>query len=355
MGGPPLYMARRSKLKGWSRSIAGIRSCAACDTIACMRLRLASAGARSIFAALIFAILAAAILSRSPKWLSDFDQPFYLTIAYDLDRHGVFSNGLFDDVEQPPGGAAAGMFFGPLYPWLIFGATKLDPRFAKAVECSVEASHKVRDGAECEVYARPMHLMHAALLALGVLAIALAAEIIASSAMAFWLAGMLATVALLPDAELFSYVMTESVTFCLYSAMTWALVMAWSASGRRYFALAGIALGLLCLARPSFQVLALVLPVLIVLGARFRRSWTIRVDRPAGIRPCLCSRRRSLGRPQLPRGRQARLERGIRHAVAGRALCLQRMTVREFLLAFPYCVPEIGPVSRPTTPRGRMR
>ena len=71
-----------------------------------------------------------------------------------------------------------------------------------------------------------MHLMHAALLALGVIAIALAAEIIFASAAVFWLAGMLATVALLPDADLFSFVMTESLTFALYSLATLALVLA---------------------------------------------------------------------------------------------------------------------------------
>ena len=62
-----------------------------------------------------------------------------------------------------------------------------------------------------------MHIMHAALLAIGVLAIALAAEMIFASTMTFWLAGILATLALLADADLFSFVMTESITFSLYS------------------------------------------------------------------------------------------------------------------------------------------
>jgi hypothetical protein len=58
-----------------------------------------------------------------------------------------------------------------------------------------------------------MHIMHAALLALGVLAIAFAAELIFGRRAAFWLAGGLATLALLPDADLFSFIMTESITF----------------------------------------------------------------------------------------------------------------------------------------------
>src|SRR5262245_14938675 len=177
-----------------------------------MRNRVLGCSARTAFGLLIFAALATAILLQSPKMLRDFDQSFYLTIAYDLTHHGVFSNGVFDDVNSTVAAPPPGMFFGPVYPWLVVAATKLDPRFARAVDCSVEANHKARDESECEVYARPMHLIHAALLALGVMAIALAAEVIFGSGIVFWVAGALATVALLPDADLFAFVMTESIT-----------------------------------------------------------------------------------------------------------------------------------------------
>ena len=309
-----------------------------------MRLKFAPVIARIIFGLLIFAVLAAAILTRPAKWLSDFDQGFYLTIAYDLKRHGVFSNGVFDDVVSPVAVPPPGMFFGPLYPWLIVGATKLDARFAAAVDCSVEANHKVRDGAECEVYARPMHLMHAALLALGVLAIALAAETMFASIAVFWLTGILATVALLADADLFSFVMTESLTFSLYSLVMLAMALAWSSSKRRYFALAGLVLGLLCLARPSFQVLALVLPVLILVGARFvadpksRSAWINAAAFALGfllvVGPWIARNYVSVGKPALTEeyGSAALIER----------FAFDDMTAREFLLAFPYCLPEIG-------------
>ena len=44
-------------------------------------------------------------------------------------------------------------------PWLVLAATKIAARFALAVDYSVEVNHQVRERAECEVYARPMHLM----------------------------------------------------------------------------------------------------------------------------------------------------------------------------------------------------
>src|SRR5262245_50934652 len=111
-------------------------------TSSTMRNRLLDCGARIAFSLLIFATLATAILLRPSKWLSDFDQSFYLTIAYDLFHHGVFSNGVFDDVNSTAAAPPPGMFFGPVYPWLIVAATKIDPRFARAVDCSVEANHK---------------------------------------------------------------------------------------------------------------------------------------------------------------------------------------------------------------------
>jgi hypothetical protein len=221
-----------------------------------MQHRLLACGLRIVFGLLVFTVLATAILSRPAKWLGDFDQSFYLTIAYDLNHHGVFSNGVFDKVNSTVAVPSPGIFFGPVYPWLIVAATKIDDRFAQAVDCSVQANASTPGGVECDVYALPMHIVHAALLTLGVLAIAFAAELIFTSSAVFWLAGSLTTVALLPSADLFSFVMTESVTFSLYSIATLALVLALKASSVARIVLVGLLFGLLCLTRPSFVVLA---------------------------------------------------------------------------------------------------
>jgi hypothetical protein len=289
-------------------------------------------------------VLATAILTRIPKSLNDFDQSFYLTIAYDVRHHGVFSNGIFDNVnsvvETPP----PGMFFGPLYPLLIVGATEIDPRFARAVDCSVEANYKTRDGADCEDYAHPMHILHALFLAAGVLAIALACESLFGTGRVFWFAGALAIGGLLPNAELFSYVMTESVTFGLYSATMLAIVLGWRAGRRRYFALAGSLLGLLCLARFSFLVLFAIIGGLILLVARIgkrpaRSGWNdvvvFGICFVALIVPWSVRNYMSIGKLALTEeyGAAALVER----------FAYDQMTAREFFLAFPYCLPEIGP------------
>src|SRR5262249_10490384 len=162
-----------------------------------------------------------------------------------LDRHGVFSNGIFDSVDSTKEVPPPGMFFAPLYPALALAVMKLDPRFERAVICSVEVNHGARDGAPCEGYARPTPLVPAAFPPTGVLAIAFAAQIILANRWAFWWSAVLAVACLLPDTDLFSFVMTESVTFGLYGLFGLALVAALRPGDVRYAGAAGFALGLL--------------------------------------------------------------------------------------------------------------
>ncbi len=289
-------------------------------------------------------IMVIAILTRPPKWLTDFDQVFYLTIAYDLDRHRVFSNGPADDVNSSVAAPAPGMFFAPVYPLLVLAASRVDGRFARALDCAIEANHKMHDGAGCEVYARPMHLLHAAFLTLGVLAIALAAEIIFASSLTFWLAGVLATLALLPETNLLSFVMTESVTFSLYSIAALALVRALQAPRWPNFTLVGCLFGLVCLTRTSFVVLVLIVPGLIALhGLRHasgtRRSVLQQVSAFAlgwllMVGPWVVRNGVSVGKWGVTEeyGSFALVER----------FAFDDMSLREYLLAFPYCLPEIG-------------
>src|ERR1700728_3321372 len=126
---------------------------------------------------LALVILGALIVTKPTRTLQDFDQPFYVTLAYDLDRYGTFSNGFFGTVDDTAMAPAPGMFFGPVYPALVAVMMKLDPRFAAAVRCSVEANRGHRDIATCDPYDLPMRLLNALLLAIAVVAVAAAAEL----------------------------------------------------------------------------------------------------------------------------------------------------------------------------------
>jgi hypothetical protein len=312
-----------------------------------MTQRFAGIGARAIFALVVFAVLVVAITSRPAKRLLDFDQSFYLTIAYDLDRHGVFSNGVFDDVDSTSARPPPGMFFSPLYPWMVLGAMKLDSRFAAAVACAIEANHKKRDLATCEIYATPMLIIHALFLTLGIAAIALTGEIIFGGARVFYVSGVLATAGAAAEAELFSNVMTESVWFSLYSVTMLTFVAALMTFRRRYFILAGLLLGVLCLTRPSFLLLG---PVLLAIAFVHLR-WFARVAPQPWLAHAAAFSLAFLvvivpwaARNYVSIGKAAVTEEYGAATLVER-FAFNEMTLREFLLAFPYCVPTIGPAA----------
>jgi 4-amino-4-deoxy-L-arabinose transferase-like glycosyltransferase len=300
-----------------------------------------------ILLAAAFASLAAAIMSRVPKSLSSFDQPFYLTIAYDIDRYGVFSNGIFNQSDSSRTMPKAGMFFVPGYPALVLAVMKLDSRFAKAVACSVEANRDANESVECDAYATPVHILHAFLLALGVLAIALSGALIFGSARVFWLAGVLATGSLSAEADLFSFIMTESMTVSLYSIFALFAVLAWKTSRIRYFALAGIFLGLLCLTRPSFVVLIPVTLVLILLNSWWhvhKKSTSLWTQVLVFATACFIVLGPWLVRNYISVGKWGLTEE------YGSAVLIERfayndMTSWEIMLAFPYCTPGIGDIA----------
>jgi hypothetical protein len=294
-----------------------------------------------VLLAAAFAVLAVAITRQPPKMLRDFDQPFYITIAYDLEHDGVFSNGIFNRTEGDK--AQSGMFFVPVYPLLVLAVMKVDPRFDRAVACWVEADRGLRDEPTCEPYATSMWLVHALLLALGVLAIAVAAELIFTSGRVFWLTGALATASLAAEADIFSFVMTEAITFAIYSAMALACLSAWMRPSIGRYVITGGLLGVLCLTRPSFQVLAPVVIVLTLLnGYRLKENW-----RTAGVQVLaftlafavvlgawVARNAVSVGKPALTE------EYGA--AVLIERFAYNDMTVREFFVAFPYCTPGLG-------------
>jgi hypothetical protein len=307
-------------------------------------LTLARIGRDVVLTIAAFAVLALSILSEPPWKLDDFDQSFYITIAYDLDRHGVFSNGVFDEVNDAAVAPPAGMFFGPVYPLLVLAGMKVDRRFAAAVACTVEASRERRQEAECEAYATPMRTIHALLLALGVLAVALAGELIFPESAVFWLAGALATAALAMEANIFSYVMTESVTFSLYSIFALALVFGWTRGRAWHFILAGGLLGALCLTRPSFLVLFPVVAGLSLLHG-YHLSNPRRTSTAAQVLVLTLAFAAVVGawavRNAISVGKFGLTEE------YGSVVLIERfayndMTAWEFASAFPYCTPGIG-------------
>ena len=238
------------------------------------------------------------------------------------------------------------MFFGPVYPALVFAAMKVDPRFAKAVRCSVAADRDDRDDPICERYERPMRaLLNAFLLAIAVVALASAAELISwKKARSSCLTGVLALAAVACEAGIFSYIMTEATIFSIYGIFALVNVLAWRTGRSRYFVLSGLLLGLLCLTKPSFLLL---FPLALALSALY--LYRLAKPRPPHILRHLlafslafaCIVGAWMTRNLVSLGKFGLTEE------YGAAVLIERfayddMTAREFFEAFPYCTPGIG-------------
>jgi 4-amino-4-deoxy-L-arabinose transferase-like glycosyltransferase len=306
-----------------------------------LRSRLTKAG----FGLFAFVVLSLSILNR-PDWkLVDFDQPFYVGIAYDLDRHGVFSNGILGKVDSVDERPQPGMFFGPVFPVLVYAAMQVDPSFAQAVRCAIEADRGHRDGATCEAYLDPVRLIDALLLAIGAVAVGAAAELIFGRRAGLFLpAGLLALAALTAEADIFSFVMTESVIFSLYSLLAWSMLAAWKTGRASAFLLGGLLLGLLCLTKPSFLALFPVITALTILYAvRFakasKRSALVQVIALSLAFGCVVGA--WAVRNAVSVGKLALTEEYGSAALIER-FAYDDMTAQEFIQAFPNCVPGLG-------------
>jgi len=273
----------------------------------------------------------------------DFDQPFYITIAYDLDRHGVLSNGIFSGVDSAEEAPPAGMFFGPVYPLLVLAAMRIEPRFAAAVRCNVEADRNHDDSAKCEPYATPMRIIHALLLALGVLAIApRASRCTGARRYSGWPAACDHRSRRRGGPLLLRHDRERRV--CALQRMDPDDRARLDSARLRYFILAGGLLGILCLTRPSFLVLFPVAAALSLLhGYRLAvprralaaaRALALTLAFAAVVGAWSARNAVSVGKFGLTEeyGSAALIER----------FAYDDMTAREFFQAFAYCVPGIG-------------
>src|SRR5262249_47447554 len=281
-----------------------------------------------------------------PDWkLRDFDQVFYVTIAYDLDRYGTFSDGIFDPVDSSIEPAQPGMFFGPVFPVMVLAVMKLDHRFAEAVRCSVDSNRGHRDETTCEAYEVPIRMLNSILLAIGAAAVGLAADLIfRRPPWTFLLAVLFATAALANEAHIFSFVMTESTIFAIYSVFAWMLLRALTRPSAIRFAVAGVTLGLLALTKPSFAVL---LPAALAIVFAFG-YWIAKISRilisvhilvfalafACVVAPWMVRNYISLGKFALTKEYAS--------AVLVERFAYDDMTAQEFFLAFAYCTPGIG-------------
>ena len=271
------------------------------------RLHRLSPGSRAALA--IAALLALLWPFAKVQPLGVYDQPFYISIADDILRHGRFTDGVFAATSHP-----SGMRFTPLYPALLAAAATLDPPLGRRFDCV--ARHDLAAGSTCGRAAFPVRAAQVALLAAAywlIWDIAVALGLGAWSALALALALVTAPMMLATA----NYLMTETAAFALTTAFADALV-------RRRRVLAGAALGLAILVRPAFAYLAY---ALLAIGL-----WQTSLPALAVTAPWILRNALVLGRAQLTFGYAG-------HTLAQR-VSFDAMTWHEYALSFVCWLPD---------------
>jgi 4-amino-4-deoxy-L-arabinose transferase-like glycosyltransferase len=160
----------------------------------------------------------------------------------------------------------------------------------------------------------------------------------------FWIAGALATAGLAAEADIFSFVMTESLTFSLYSVTMLLAALAWKRGNITWWGLTGLLLGLLCLTRPSFVILIPGVLLLIAVGSRLLEA----KSRPSAWKSAAAFAivvALTIG-PWIVRNHVSVGKWGLTEEY-GSAVLIERfayndMSPMEFVTAFPYCTPGLG-------------
>jgi len=199
--------------------------------------------------------------SRPPAEFRTFDQPLYLSIAYDLLHLRRFTDGTgfatpHADPDRPPG-----MEIMPLYPAFLAATAWLDPEFDRSLACFVQQS----DAPSCPHQAplpRTLQFVMTAAIYLMLWRIAVRATGSQRIAALSLGVGLLAAPVLIRSVNM---LMTETLAlFFTSAAMTAAVAAAKARRPLRWLLLAGAMLGLAAMTRPAFVYL---LPAAAAVGA----------------------------------------------------------------------------------------
>ena len=255
---------------------------------------------------LVLAICGVLWSRTSVRPLGEFDQTFYIGIAYDLRHSGTFTNG-FVFANEGAGPGKPGMRFAPLYPALVAASAALDPQFDKAIDCIAGPE---ANKASCPSDARLLRLIQVVLVVGFYWLIWWMAGELLGQPRAAWLALVVAVPTMPSLLRYANFAMTEILALALLTAAMAAAVAARRGRPLAWLCMAGVLLGLTALTRPSFLYLAygatlVGLGLVIHRGPRLRRArlllaFVIGVAAP--VLPWIARNAVVLGRPALSDG-----------------------------------------------------
>ena len=198
-------------------------------------------------------VVCAGLWSRTEvRPLTEYDQPFYIGIAYDLRSTGRFTDGFLFAPADAGQMRPSGMRFSPLYPTLVAVAMAVDSSFAHAVECVVKSNAK---SAACPTTARSVRVLQFLMLAMFLVIVWWVAREVLGSARAGLIAVVIAAMTAPVLLRFVNYVMTEMLALLLLALAIAAAVAAQRKRSVGWLFVAGLCLGLTALTRPAYLYL----------------------------------------------------------------------------------------------------
>ena len=293
-----------------------------------------------IAVALSLACLATTSALLRPGTLRDYDQPLYLSIAYDLATTGEYTNGRRVMGMQAEEAAAPerGAYTAPLYPVFLAALIRLDPAFAQSAQCvRVAPDSQIRS---CPVHTGSLVAVQLGLALLTMLALWRSTLAIGGTRLAGWIALLAAGLLCSQYAVYARTAMTEALSLPLMAWLGYWLVRLVQTRRAGFAAASGLALGLLTLTRPEHLYLALaIVPAALVVAIRHRalagRLLMVPVIAAVVICPW-CARNQSLTGHFAP-------TYGYGGFILGQRVAYDAMTPAEWLASWTYPLPGFGP------------
>ena len=283
--------------------------------------------------------LAIATANLRPGTLRDYDQPLYLSVAYDLATTGEYTNGrrVMGMQAEEAAFPERGAYTAPLYPAFLAALIRLDPAFAQSAACV----RTVPDSAiqACPVHIRAMQAAQLGLALLTMLAVWRTTLAVGGSRRAGILALLAAGLLCSQYAVYARTAMTEALSLPVTAWMGYALVRLVQTQRWRFAAGAGVLLGLLTLTRPDALYLAVGIAVCAALAFRHRTLAARLLLAPvlafAIITPW-CLRNQSLTGHFAP-------TYGYGGFILGQRIAYDAMTPAEWWASWTYPLPGFGP------------
>jgi 4-amino-4-deoxy-L-arabinose transferase-like glycosyltransferase len=257
----------------------------------------------------------------------------YIAYAVNLHDHGVFSRESVGS-EMPP---TPGSGHAPLYPAWVAAFAGLDEGIRDTLACLVQNS---RGSAPCSLDLRLVVATQLVLAGIFLGCVWSIASRLSGNSLIAWLAAFCALLARSPI-HYANQILTEALLLPLLGLLLLFLTVAYQRGQARWMLAAGVTLGLAALTRPAYAYLFYAMTVVLALAAavRWRRTLLLSCILFAVAYGCVVTP--WLARNKLQVDRLA-LTTGYDGDILAQRIAYNRMTWREFGLAFLLWFPDIG-------------